>query len=261
MVWSHFTHISSNFYSLLHSSLLHYVMPNNWSPDTQMWCDLLNTPISHAPLAPTSSSPVQCLVNTTPSRYLSTIFTSTIISSPIALSSPYPYAPPPVGGSSSAYAHPPYPYPPPPPPVGDSSGANAPLPYPYPPPPLYGYPPYSYPPSPTGGSSGGPTPQPYSYHPPSIYSYPPPQHAHSGGDDNSSGGDNTSDITQTSSRMKKRNEWTPVDEGKLVLLNFIISLSCMWQVCCTCNLGFLVHAWLMHSVDCIEDNSKSNTKF
>jgi hypothetical protein len=155
-----------------------------------------------------------------------TIFTSTIISSHIplfSLSIPSTYDQWFIRCSCSFT----YPYPPTPHSIGDSSGANAPLPYPYPPPPLYGYPTYSYPPPPTSGSSGGPASQSYSYPPPPIYLYPPAQPVHSEDDDNLGNGDNTSHTTQALSRMKKRNEWTPTDEEKLVLLNFITSLSCM----------------------------------
>jgi hypothetical protein len=66
----------------------------------------------------------------------------------------------------------------------------------------------------------------HTLHPP-IYLYPPAQPVHSEDDDNLGNGDNTSHTTQALSRMNKRNEWTPTDEEKLVLLNFITSLSCM----------------------------------
>jgi hypothetical protein len=210
----------------------------------QTWCDILNTLISQAPLAPdelAGSSPLHHRSNVSP------------IPHPHALFQP----PSPQPSYHPTYPYPPYPYPPPP--VSGSSGAYAPPPYPYPSPPPYGYPPYSYPTPPTGDSSGGHAPQPYSYPPPLTYPYPLPQPVHSGGDDNLGGGDNTSHTTQAPSRMKKRNEWTLADKEKLVLLNFIILLSCMRRVCCNYNLGFQVHAWLMHSVDCIEGNSKSGT--
>jgi hypothetical protein len=214
----------------------------------QTWCDLLNTPISQAPLTPdelAGSTPLHRQSNASPTPHPHALFQppSPQPSYPPPYHYPlYSYPSHPVGGSLGAHAPPPYPYVPPPPLVSDSSGANAHPLYPYPPPPPYGYPPYSYPPLPTGGSLGGPTPQPYSYPPLLTYPYPPPQPVHSGGDDNSGGGDNTSHTTQAPSRMKKRNEWTPADEEKLVLLNFIISLSCIQLVCYTYNLGFQVHA-------------------
>jgi hypothetical protein len=58
-----------------------------------------------------------------------------------------------------------------------------------------------------------------------TYLYPLSQHVHSVGGDNSGGRDNISHTTQASSRIKKRNEWTPADEKKLVVINFIISFS------------------------------------
>jgi hypothetical protein len=61
--------------------------------------------------------------------------------------------------------------------------------------------------------------------------------------------------------MKKRNKWTHDDKENLVLLNFIISLSFIRLLCCTYKLVFRVHAWLMHSVNCIEGNFKSGVKF
>jgi hypothetical protein len=197
----------------------------------QTWCDLLNTLISQAPLTPdklAGSSSLHCQSNASPTPHPRALFQppSPQPSYPPPYHYPhYLYPPPPVSGSSGAHAPSPYPYPPPL--VGNSSGANAPLPYSYPQPPPYGYPPYSYPPPTTGGSSGGPTPQPYSYPPPPTYMHPLPQPVHSGGDDNSGGGDNTSHTTQALSRMKKRNEWTPTNEEKLILLNLIISLSYM----------------------------------
>jgi hypothetical protein len=61
--------------------------------------------------------------------------------------------------------------------------------------------------------------------------------------------------------MKKRNEWICDNEENLVHLNFIISLSFIWLLCRTYKVGFQVHAWSMHSVDCIEGNFKSGAKF
>jgi hypothetical protein len=59
----------------------------------------------------------------------------------------------------------------------------------------------------------------------------------------------------------KKNEWACDDEKFLVLLNFIISLSFIWSLCCTYKVGFHVHVWLKHSVDCIEGNAKPEVKF
>jgi hypothetical protein len=146
---------------------------------------------------------MQCLANTVSSGSLSTTANSAVLSPP--------------------YQYPSYSYPPPS--IGGSSGGNAPPPYLYHPPPPYCYPLYSYPPPPTSGSTGDPALQPYTYSPPSVYPYPPPQLVWSEGGDNSGGGENTSHTTQTTSRMKQRNEWTHNDEENLILLNFIISLS------------------------------------
>ncbi|XP_039839184.1 glutathione S-transferase T2-like [Panicum virgatum] len=93
---------------------------------------------------------------------------------------------------------------------------DAPPPYPYPP---YPYPPYPYPPPPTFTTSA--------------------PHGHAGGAA-SAGSENEGGGTTAPCRPaipKKRNEWTPADEEKLV------------------------NAWLMHSVDCVDGNSKSGPTF
>jgi hypothetical protein len=102
---------------------------------------------------------------------------------------------------------------------------DAPPPYSNHPPPPYRYPPYPYPPPPAAGFTGAHAPPTYSYPPPPAYPYPPPQPIHSGGDEHSSGGQNTFQTTQTPARTEKRNEWTREDEENLFVLKFILSLS------------------------------------
>jgi hypothetical protein len=122
-------------------------MSNNWSPDLQTWCNLLNTLISQAHLTPdefVDASPLHHRSNASSTPHSRSLFQSP----PAQPSYPLPYH------------YPPYPYPAHP--ISGSSGGNTPTPYPYSPPP-----PYPYPAPPVGGSSGG------SAHPP--YSYPPPQ--------------------------------------------------------------------------------------
>jgi hypothetical protein len=80
-----------------------YIMLNNWSPNLQMWCDLLNTPTSQAPPIPdelADASPLHRRSNAS-----STPLPHTLFQPPPPQPyhySLYQYPTPPVGGSSDA---------------------------------------------------------------------------------------------------------------------------------------------------------------
>jgi hypothetical protein len=68
-----------------------YAMPNNWSPNLQMWCDLLNTSTLQAPPISdefTDASPIhhQSNASPTPRPSCSLSTTSVVISSTISIS-------------------------------------------------------------------------------------------------------------------------------------------------------------------------------
>jgi hypothetical protein len=193
-----------------------YAMSNNWSPDLQMWCDILNTPSSQVPSIPdefVDASLLHHRFNVSP-----TLCPRALFQPPSPLSS-YPL----------------YPYPPP----TAALSTDAPPPYPYSHPPISG--------------STSLLHHIHTLHHMDIghiHTFLPQpvvrrvvmllQHMHTLhlwnihtlhinlftlGGENSGGAKNTFQTTQALPRITKRNEWTRGNEKNFVVTNFIISFS------------------------------------